>query len=74
MLLIYMLSYRLWNMNNYELLSKTTLDQKVRSCGFDNDGGQLAIGMMDGSFIILKSRYVLDFVCTGRLVMFYLSS
>ncbi|XP_060573407.1 echinoderm microtubule-associated protein-like 6 [Ruditapes philippinarum] len=47
---------RLWSMNSFEILSKTTLEQKIRSCAFDNDGGQLAVGMMDGSFIVLKSR------------------
>jgi len=45
-------------MNNYEILSKTTLEHKIRSCAFDNEGGQLAVGMMDGSFIVLKSRSV----------------
>lgn len=43
-------------MNNHELLSKTTLEQKIRSCAFDNEGGQLAVGMMDGSYLVLKSR------------------
>ena len=49
-------SCRLWNMNSFELLSKTTLEQKIRSCSFDHDGGQLAAGLMDGSFMVLKSR------------------
>lgn len=47
---------RLCHMNNFELLSKTTLDHKIRSCSFDNDGGHIAIGFNDGSFAVLKSR------------------
>ncbi|WAR18910.1 EMAL6-like protein [Mya arenaria] len=47
---------RIWSMNNFEILSKTTMEQKIRSCAFDNDGGQLAVGLMDGSFMVLKSR------------------
>ena len=47
-------------MNGFEILSKTTLEQKIRSCTFDQDGGQLAVGLMDGSFMVLKSRYVVQ--------------
>ncbi|KAJ8309461.1 hypothetical protein KUTeg_014335 [Tegillarca granosa] len=47
---------RLWSMNNFEILSKTTVDQKIRSCGFDLEGSQIALGMMDGSFMVLRSR------------------
>ncbi|KAL3875087.1 hypothetical protein ACJMK2_038022 [Sinanodonta woodiana] len=47
---------RLWNMSTYEILSKTTMDQKIRSVAFDADGGQLAVGMTDGSFLVLKAR------------------
>ncbi|XP_050404782.1 echinoderm microtubule-associated protein-like 6 [Patella vulgata] len=47
---------RLWNMSNCESLSKTTLDLKIRSCAFDADGNQIAVGFTDGSFMVLKSR------------------
>ncbi|KAL5008221.1 hypothetical protein ScPMuIL_013802 [Solemya velum] len=47
---------RLWNMNNFEILSKTTLDQKIRSCSLDPDGTHLAVGLVDGSFMVLKAR------------------
>lgn len=47
---------RFCHMNNFELLSKTTLDHKIRSCSFDNDGGHIAVGFDDGSFAVLKSR------------------
>ncbi|XP_033734062.1 echinoderm microtubule-associated protein-like 6 [Pecten maximus] len=45
---------RLWNMNNFEILSKTSVDQKIRSCAFDNEGNHIAVGLMDGSFLVLK--------------------
>ena len=47
---------RLWNMNNCEVLSRTSVEQKVRSCAFDADGQHLALGMMDGSFMVLRTR------------------
>ncbi|ESO87658.1 hypothetical protein LOTGIDRAFT_166239 [Lottia gigantea] len=47
---------RLWNMTNSELLSKTTLENKIRSCSFDFDGNQIAVGFTDGSFMVLRSR------------------
>ena len=48
--------FRLWNMNNCELLSRTSVDQKVRSCAFDGDGSHLALGLIDGSFMVLRTR------------------
>ena len=47
---------RLWNMTNCEVLSRTSVEQKVRSCAFDADGQHLALGMMDGSFMVLRTR------------------
>ena len=47
---------RLWNMSNCEVLSRTSVEQKVRSCAFDTDGQHLALGMMDGSFMVLRTR------------------
>ncbi|KAK7103893.1 echinoderm microtubule-associated protein-like 6 [Littorina saxatilis] len=47
---------RLWNMSNYEVLSRTSVEQKVRSCAFDNEGQHIALGMMDGSFMVLRTR------------------
>ena len=40
------------------LLSKTTLDQAVRSCAFNPDGSQIGVGMTDGSFMVLRTKYV----------------
>ncbi|XP_071162130.1 echinoderm microtubule-associated protein-like 6 [Mytilus edulis] len=47
---------RLWNLHKFEILSKTTLEQKIRSCAFDNEGNHLAVGFTDGSFMVLKTR------------------
>ena len=43
-------------MSNHDLLSKTTLEHKIRSCAFDNDGQHIAAGFTDGSFMVLRSR------------------
>lgn len=53
--------FRLWNMNNFEAISKMSVDQKIRSCAFDADGSHIALGLTDGSFMVLKTRYV--FAC-----------
>nr|KAG5687806.1 hypothetical protein BaRGS_005436 [Batillaria attramentaria] len=50
---------RLWNMNNREVLSRTSVEQKVRSCAFDAEGQHLALGMTDGDLselIHIKDR------------------
>ena len=39
------------------LLARTDLDQKARSLGFGADGSHLAVGLGDGSFMVLKARY-----------------
>lgn len=39
------------------LLATTDLDQKARSLGFSADGSHLAVGLGDGSFMVLKARY-----------------
>ena len=45
------------------LLARTDLDQKVRSLGFNADGSHLAAGLGDGSFMVLKARY-LSWICS----------
>ncbi|XP_077993248.1 echinoderm microtubule-associated protein-like 6 [Glandiceps talaboti] len=47
---------RLWSMTDHTMLSRTTLDQNIRSVAFNQDGSQLAAGLSDGSFIVLKTR------------------
>jgi microtubule-associated protein-like 6 len=34
------------------------MEEAVRSVAFSPDGSQLALGMKDGSFIVLRVRYV----------------
>jgi len=46
------------------LLARTDLDQKARSLGFSADGSHLAVGLGDGSFMVLKARYT-DNICFG---------
>ena len=55
------------------LLARTDLDQKARSLGFSADGSHLAVGLGDGSFMVLKARYTvskIDNVCL-ELTMLY---
>ncbi|CAH1792746.1 unnamed protein product [Owenia fusiformis] len=47
---------RIWSNLDQEILSKTTLDEPIRSCAFNADGSHLACGMADGSFKVLKSK------------------
>ncbi len=47
---------RLWNMQGFTLLSRTTVDAAVRSCAFSHDGSMLAVGLSDGSFLVLKTK------------------
>ncbi|EDO48487.1 predicted protein, partial [Nematostella vectensis] len=49
-------SVRLWSMADKSLLARTDVDQKVRSVAFNADGTHLAVGLSDGSFMILKAR------------------
>jgi len=60
---------RLWSMSDMALLARTDLDQKARSLGFSADGSHLAVGLGDGSFMVLKARYgvssKIDNVCVS---------
>ncbi|XP_033122529.1 echinoderm microtubule-associated protein-like 6 [Anneissia japonica] len=49
-------SVRLWSANDNTLLSRTTMDHKIRSVAFNHDGSHLAVGMSNGSFTVLKTR------------------
>ena len=59
-------SVRLWSMSDMTLLARTDLDQKARSLGFSPDGSHLAVGLGDGSFMVLKARYEAKW-CLGDL-------
>ncbi|KAI0227896.1 Echinoderm microtubule-associated protein-like 6 [Lamellibrachia satsuma] len=47
---------RIWNMQGNQILTRTTLEQPIRSCSFNPDGSQLAVGLMDGSFMVLRTK------------------
>lgn len=47
---------RLWNIQGNQILNQTTLDHPIRSCGFNHDGTLIAAGMMDGSFMVLRTK------------------
>ncbi|XP_074647902.1 echinoderm microtubule-associated protein-like 6 [Tubulanus polymorphus] len=47
---------RIWSMSDNQVLSRTTLDQNIRSCAFNDDGMVLAAGLADGSFVVMKTR------------------
>jgi len=44
-------------MQTNEQLIKTSVDQPARSCAFNEDGSHLAVGLVDGSFIVLLTKY-----------------
>ena len=50
------LSSRLWSLSDRTLLARVDLKQKIRSLAFHPDGSQLAAGLSDGSFMVLKAR------------------
>ncbi len=54
--MIVVVLFRLWSMQGLSLISRTTLDQPIRSCGFNHEGSQIAVGMSDGSFMVLKTK------------------
>ncbi|CAB3992368.1 echinoderm microtubule-associated -like 6 [Paramuricea clavata] len=49
-------SIRLWSLSDRTLLARVDLEQKIRSLAFHPDGSQLAAGLSDGSFMVLKAR------------------
>ncbi|XP_029642851.1 echinoderm microtubule-associated protein-like 6 [Octopus sinensis] len=55
---------RIWQMSNFEILSKTTLEHKIRSCAFRHDGSEIAVGYDDGSFAVLKTRDMAEVIHT----------
>lgn len=58
-------------MNNFEAISKVSVDQKIRSCAFDADGSHIALGLTDGSFMVLKTRYVFVSVLASVFNLIY---
>lgn len=50
---------RLWSLADHALIARCNMEEAVRSVAFSPDGSQLALGMKDGSFIVLRVRLVL---------------
>lgn len=48
---------RLWSLNDNQLLAKVVVPQPVRSAAISTDAVHIAVGLQDGSFLILKARY-----------------
>ncbi|XP_075907401.1 echinoderm microtubule-associated protein-like 6 isoform X4 [Nelusetta ayraudi] len=55
-------SVRLWSLPDHTLLARCNMEESVRSVAFNNDGSQLALGMKDGSFTVLRVRDMTEVV------------
>ncbi|KAJ4919988.1 hypothetical protein JOQ06_006466, partial [Pogonophryne albipinna] len=55
-------SVRLWSLLDHTLLARCNMEESVRSVSFNNDGSQLALGMKDGSFTVLRVRDMTEVV------------
>ncbi|XP_032820802.2 echinoderm microtubule-associated protein-like 6 isoform X1 [Petromyzon marinus] len=49
-------SVRLWSLADHALIARCNMEEAVRSAAFSPDGTQLALGMKDGSFTVLRVR------------------
>ncbi|KAI4787310.1 hypothetical protein KUCAC02_036549 [Chaenocephalus aceratus] len=49
-------SVRLWSLVDHALIARCNMEEAVRSVAFSVDGYQLALGMKDGSFTVLRVR------------------
>ncbi|MEQ2213211.1 hypothetical protein XENOCAPTIV_011337 [Xenoophorus captivus] len=50
-------SVRLWSLVDHALIARCNMEEAVRSVAFSLDGSQLALGMKDGSFTVLRVRW-----------------
>lgn len=50
------LCIRLWSLVDHALIARCNMEEAVRSVAFSMDGSQLALGMKDGSFTVLRVR------------------
>ncbi|XP_045150033.1 echinoderm microtubule-associated protein-like 6 [Echinops telfairi] len=55
-------SVRLWSLADRALIARCNMEEAVRSVAFSPDGAQLALGMKDGSFIVLRVRDMTEVV------------
>ncbi|XP_038164228.1 echinoderm microtubule-associated protein-like 6 isoform X4 [Cyprinodon tularosa] len=55
-------SVRLWSLVDHALIARCNMEEAVRSVAFSLDGSQLALGMKDGSFTVLRVRDMTEVV------------
>uniref|UniRef100_A0A673BND2 EMAP like 6 n=1 Tax=Sphaeramia orbicularis TaxID=375764 RepID=A0A673BND2_9TELE len=55
-------SVRLWSLVDHTLIARCNMEEAVRSVAFSVDGAQLALGMKDGSFTVLRVRDMTEVV------------
>ncbi|XP_029927079.1 echinoderm microtubule-associated protein-like 6 isoform X2 [Myripristis murdjan] len=55
-------SVRLWSLADHALIARCNMEEAVRSVAFSVDGSQLALGMKDGSFTVLRVRDMTEVV------------
>ncbi|KAM7408259.1 hypothetical protein PAMA_002117 [Pampus argenteus] len=55
-------SVRLWSLMDHTLIARCNMEEAVRSVAFSVDGSQLALGMKDGSFTVLRVRDMTEVV------------
>ncbi|KAM6956797.1 echinoderm microtubule-associated protein-like 6 [Aplochiton taeniatus] len=55
-------SVRLWSLADHTLIARCNMEEAVRSVAFNCDGAQLALGMKDGSFTVLRVRDMTEVV------------
>ncbi|XP_034041299.1 echinoderm microtubule-associated protein-like 6 [Thalassophryne amazonica] len=55
-------SVRLWSLVDHTLIARCNMEEAVRSVAFSVDGSQLALGMKDGSFTVLRVRDMTEVV------------
>ncbi|XP_061915415.1 echinoderm microtubule-associated protein-like 6 isoform X1 [Entelurus aequoreus] len=55
-------SVRLWSLLDRTLVARCNMEEAVRSVAFSVDGSQLALGMKDGSFTVLRVRDMTEVV------------
>ncbi|XP_071235743.1 echinoderm microtubule-associated protein-like 6 isoform X1 [Salvelinus alpinus] len=55
-------SVRMWSLADHTLIARCNMEEAVRSVAFSHDGSQLALGMKDGSFTVLRVRDMTEVV------------
>lgn len=51
-------SCRIWSLIDHALIARCNMEEPIRCAAVSTDGIHLALGMKDGSFTVLRVRYV----------------